>query len=206
MDNIKKISPDAPDPGIIKLAGDIIKNGGSVVFPTSCLYGLGVDAFNRDAVKSLFNIKRRSPEKPVSLMVDKKFDLTGIVQNIPDSGLLIMERFWPGKVTIVFAAKKLVSVDLTAGTGKIGIRAPAHRGAAAFVSAAGRPVTGTSANISGCGGCSDINQLDPKIAQQVDLILDAGPLIGGSGSTVVDVTVDPPKILREGSHNLMINT
>jgi L-threonylcarbamoyladenylate synthase len=109
-----------------------------------------------------------------------------------------MDRFWPGKITLVFEALPAVPECLTAGTGKIGIRQPGHPVAAALVKTFQGPVTGTSANLSGSPGCRQIADLDPQVARKLDLILDAGPLRGGSGSTVVDVTQDIPRILRVG--------
>ena len=109
-----------------------------------------------------------------------------------------MDCFWPGKVTLVFKASQTVPCHLTAGTGKIGIRLAGHPVAAALVRSLGRPITGTSANLSGESGCRRLGDLEPQLARQLDAALDAGPLKGGIGSTVVDVTGDIPRILREG--------
>jgi L-threonylcarbamoyladenylate synthase len=102
-------------------------------------------------------------------------------------------------LTLVFPAAPTVPALLTAGTGKIGIRLPSHPVARALVDAAGRPITGTSANVSGQPGCSDADFLDARIAVAADLVIDAGRLAGGAGSTVVDVTGDRPTILRRGA-------
>ena len=109
-----------------------------------------------------------------------------------------MDRFWPGRVTLVFEAAATVPNYLTAGSGKIGIRLPGHPVAAALIESLGAPLTGTSANLSGKPGCSCIDDLDPLLVQPMDAVLDAGPLKGGNGSTVVDVTGDIPRVLREG--------
>ena len=109
-----------------------------------------------------------------------------------------MNNFWPGKITLVFKALPVILPTLTAGTGKIGIRIPAHPVASRLVQRARSPITGTSANISGTPGASRISEIDPDIISGVDLILDAGPLKGGSGSTVVDVSEETLKILRKG--------
>ena len=119
--------------------------------------------------------------------------------HISAAAKIIADRFWPGKVTLVFEASARVPDYLTAGTGKIGIRLAGHPVAAALTGAIQGPVTGTSANISGCSGCHQIGDLMPEVAQQLDLILDAGPLEGGRGSTVVDVTGEVPRVLREGN-------
>jgi L-threonylcarbamoyladenylate synthase len=110
----------------------------------------------------------------------------------------LIERYWPGKVTLVFEAAKTVPDSLTGGSGKIGIRLVGHSVARKLVMAVGRPITGTSANISGRPACCTVNALDTEIIQKVDLVLDCGPLAGGRSSTVIDVTTDPPKVLRKG--------
>ena len=121
-----------------------------------------------------------------------------LVETIPPAAGAIMAAFWPGRVTLVFEARDALPDLLTAQTGKIGVRLPGHPVAAAIVKQVKGPVTGTSANISGRPGCNRLGDMDPPIVEHVDLILDAGPLKGGVGSTVVDVTDEPPRILREG--------
>jgi L-threonylcarbamoyladenylate synthase len=110
-----------------------------------------------------------------------------------------MQRFWPGRLTLVFRAAAHVSSHLTAGSGKIGLRLPMHPVAKALLQEIGAPLTGTSANLSGDAGCDAIKSLSPAIRRNVDLVLDAGKLMGKAGSTVVDVTVDPVRVLRWGA-------
>jgi len=195
---VYKIHHEDPEPEIIQRAGTIIKRGGIIVFPTRCLYGLGADAFNADAVDRVFEIKRRPSQKPILILVEHRMQLERLVSHVTPAATRIMDHFWPGGVTLVFEAGLTVLRHLTAGTGKVGIRIPGHPVAAALVSSVGRPLTGTSANISGEPGCQCIDDLKPQLASQLDVGLDAGPLKGGAGSTVVDVTGDMPRILREG--------
>ncbi|MGA8181178.1 MAG: L-threonylcarbamoyladenylate synthase [Desulfobacterales bacterium] len=183
----------------IQRAYRTIRAGGVIIFPTQFLYGLGADALNVQAVDRIFEIKKRSLRKPIPILIEQQEDLSRLVQQIPFSARSIMNAFWPGAVTIVFDAKDTLPANLTAGTHKIGIRMPHHLVALALTKAVGGPVTATSANITGDSGCSTISDISPGITGQVDLILDAGALKGGLGSTVVDVTVDPPKIIREGA-------
>ena len=197
-DKVRKVNSENPETGIISEAAHIIKHGGVVVFPTRSLYGLGADAFNARAVNRIFCIKKRPISKPILVLVEDEDQLHRLAATVPPAATAIMEKFWPGRVSIVFQAKEGLSTDLTAGTKKIGIRLPGHNIASALVSALGSPVTGTSANISGNAGCFQVDDLDKKISDSVDLILDAGPLKGGAGSTVVDVTHKMPLILREG--------
>jgi len=196
---IHKINPTNPDPDIIQEAAGVIRNGGVIVFPTRCLYGLGADAFNPAAVERIFKIKQRPAEKPILILIDDPKRLERLVTHISDAARAIMERFWPGRVTLVFDAGAEVPDTLTAGTGKIGIRLAGHPVAAALARAIQGPITGTSANLSGQPGCHQIEDLQPGVAEHLDLILDAGSLKGGRGSTVVDVTGEIPRVLREGA-------
>jgi len=169
------------------------------VFPTRNLYGLGADAFNPEAVERIFSIKQRPSLKPLLILIKHRSELGRIVRNVPPAAETIMNSFWPGSLTIIFRAKAELPLNLTANSGKIGVRLPAHPVAAALAAVASNPITGTSANISGQIGCSNISELEASIRDGVDLILDAGPLPPGIGSSVVDVTVEPFLILREGT-------
>jgi L-threonylcarbamoyladenylate synthase len=192
------VAHDNPAPEAINKAASIIRAGGVITFPTRCLYGLGADAFNTEAVRRIFKIKQRSERKPVLILINDMSQLERLVRRIPAVAVDIMRSFWPGAVTLVFEAADAIPPVLTGGSGKIGIRLPGHPVAFALVKAVAGPVTGTSANLSGEPGCSRIEDLAPQVARQLDLILNAGPLKGGSGSTVVDVTAGKPAILREG--------
>ncbi len=196
---IFRIDPLHPTYELINEAALVIKNGGGIAFPTQHLYGLGADAFNTDAVTRVFKIKRRSYDKPLLVLIDKSYDLTRLVQQVPYAATRIMERFWPGAVTIVFKAKHILPINLTAGTERIGVRMPEHPVALALTTAVQGPITATSANITGNPGCSLVSDMDPLITDKLDLIMDVGALKGGMGSTVVDVTGDSLKILRQGA-------
>ncbi|MCA1793678.1 MAG: threonylcarbamoyl-AMP synthase, partial [Desulfobacteraceae bacterium] len=133
------------------------------------------------------------------VLIRSHTDLEKIAANIPDQANMLMKTFWPGSLTLVFEAKPGICELLTAGTGKIGVRIPSHPVARALVQAAGRPITGTSANVSGSPGCSRISDMPQKLIQAADMVLDAGPLKGGTGSTVLDITCNPPLVLRQGA-------
>ncbi len=196
--NTSQTPIDMPKDNEVSRAAQIIRAGGVVLFPAKCLYGLAADALNPEAVERVFQIKQRPRTNPLLVLIHDIHDLDCLVRSVPESARALMDRFWPGDVTIVFRASHKLSTALTAGTGKIGIRMPQHPIAKALVQKAGVPITGTSANISGMEGCSSISMIDSKFLGQVDMVLNAGFLKGGSGSTVVDVTEKPPKVLREG--------
>ena len=183
---------------MIQDAAAVIRQGGVIAFPTRCLYGLGADAFNPEAVDRIFRIKQRPANNPLPILIDDPKRLERLVTHISVAAKVIAERFWPGRVTLVLDAGAQVPDYLTAGTGKIGIRLAGHPVAAALAGATQGPITGTSANVSGSPGCHQIRDLMPEVTEQLDLILDAGPLKGGRGSTVVDVTGKVPRVLREG--------
>ncbi|WP_373501803.1 L-threonylcarbamoyladenylate synthase [Desulfococcus sp.] len=197
LDVTDPASPSARE-AILEAAARI-RSGGVVVFPTRCLYGLGANALDPEAVGRVFDIKLRPQDKPILVLVHRMSDVERLARRIPACARRIMEKFWPGGVTLVFEAGPGVSPLLTAGSGRIGIRLCGHPAAKTLAEAAGAPITGTSANVSGLPACADTSKLDPRIAASVDLILDAGPLAGGVGSTVVDVTEDRPRILRDGA-------
>ena len=195
---IKRIDPQHPEPELIKEAAGVIKQGGVIVFPTRCLYGLGADAMNPVAVARVIAIKQRPANNPILLLIHSIKQLELLVEKIPPAAGAIMEAFWPGRVTLVFDARDTLPGLLTAQTGKIGVRLAWHPVAAAILRQVKGPVTGTSANLSGRPGCNRVPDMGCQITGQVDLVLDADTLQGGIGSTVVDVTEEPPRILREG--------
>ena len=198
MQRIFKVDPENPEKKLIDRASKIIKQGGLVIFPAKHLYGIAADALNPEAVKKIFDLKHRPDGNPLLILTDQQTDLKNFVKSIPLKAEILMEKFWPGDITLVFKANNTLPMVLTAKTGKIGIRMPCHPVAMSLVKSAGRPVTGTSANISGIPGCSTSRDLEPEIVQGVDMVMDAGRLKGGRGSTVVDVTVEPLKIIRKG--------
>ncbi len=192
------VDPVFPHEVVVERAADLIKKGGMVVFPAKCLYGLAVDAFNPEAVARIFKVKQRPPTNPILVLIPDVSALEQLVTEVSSAARAIMDRFWPGDVTLVFEAGPDLPYVLTASTGKIGVRLPQHPVARALVKAVGVPVTGTSANISGEKGCVRADALDIRLLQGVDMVLDAGTLKGGQGSTVVDVTQFPPRVLRRG--------
>jgi L-threonylcarbamoyladenylate synthase len=188
----------SPDPVDIRSAADILGQKGVLVFPTSGLYGLGADACCGEAVRRVFAIKRRPSHQPLLVLLSGIHDMDRVVQTVPDYAEPLL-GLWPGGITLIFRAGDRVPADLIGGTGKIGVRLPAHPVAKALVAKFGGPITGTSANLSGCAAAARVTDLDPDVRGQVDMVLDAGALAGGTGSTILDVTCWPVKVLREGA-------
>jgi L-threonylcarbamoyladenylate synthase len=198
LTKIIRIDPRRPDPQAVAAAADVIRGGGVVVIPTRHLYGLAADALNTAALARVYAIKDRPADKPLLVLVKSRADLPGLVRAIPDAAGRLMDRFWPGRLTLVFEARDLFPPALTGGSGKVGIRLPAHPVCGALLEKLPHPVTATSANLSGQPGSHTIGAVAPALQAAVDLILDAGPLPTGPGSTVVDVTRSPPRVLRAG--------
>jgi L-threonylcarbamoyladenylate synthase len=183
---------------VLNRAASIIRSGGVVGVPTESFYGLGVSVRDEKAIQRLFAIKKRKENQPVLLLIPTKSLLNQYVIRIPDIASQIMEEFWPGGLTLVFEANPALPQLLTSGTGKIGVRLSSHPVATALAQAVGAPITGTSANISGQAACSSAEAVRHSLGKSVDFILDGGETEGGKGSTVLDISADPPTILREG--------
>jgi L-threonylcarbamoyladenylate synthase len=193
------VDPRAPDPVVIGQAVSVLRRGGMVVLPTRHLYGLGVDALNPRAIARVFAVKQRPRNRPLLILVASPDDVGTYARNIDERAKALMAAFWPGRLTIVLEARPLLPTSLTGGSGRIGIRVPDHPVCCGLVRLLGRPITATSANISDQPGCHRIDDLPPDIASAAELVLDAGALEAGLGSTVVDVRPDEVRILREGT-------
>ena len=184
-------------PAITK-AANLINSGGMVAMPTESFYGLAVNPTNVKAIHRLFDVKKRRDDQPILILIPSMEHLDHYVTHVPDMARRLMDEFWPGGLTLIFEARPKLPRELTAGTGKIGVRLSSHPIATALAQAVGAPITGTSANISGQPACSTAKEVLQQLGGKVDLILDGGETAGGKGSTVLDVTLDPPVVVREG--------
>jgi len=182
----------------VSIGGETILGGGVVALPTESFYGLSVDATNTQAVEKVFTIKKRGPALPILILISSVEELTKYVMAVPQAAHKMGKRFWPGGLTMIFQSAPILSSSLTGGTGKTGIRVSSHPIAHAISRALPVPITGTSANVSGTPPCTTADQVLECLGQEVDLVLDGGSTQGKNPSTVLDVTVDPPLIVREG--------
>ena len=183
----------------IERAGEVIREGGLVAFPTETVYGLAADAFDQQAVDRVFEVKGRPANNPLPVQIASRSDLPKLVSVTPPIAERLMDRFWPGPLTLVFSACTEVSELVTAGTGKVGIRMPDHPVALALIEAGGTPIVAPSANVSGEPPPTTAQEVLEYLDGKIELILDAGPTRLKVSSTVVDLTESPPRILREGS-------
>ncbi|HWQ68778.1 MAG TPA: L-threonylcarbamoyladenylate synthase [Patescibacteria group bacterium] len=192
------VTPQSPSPSAVAQAASVLRRGGLVAFPTDTLYALGADASNPLAVKRVFEAKGRSLINPIPLLVADLTMAIQLVGELPEAAVRLAERWWPGPLTLVVTAPRTVCALLTAGTGRIGLRVPDSAVARALIRQFGGPVTGTSANRSGQKDPMNADEVLHQLGDQVNLVLDGGPVAGGSPSTVVDVTTNPPVIMRQG--------
>jgi L-threonylcarbamoyladenylate synthase len=199
MPEILKPDTDNSEKKVLSRAAEILAGGGIIAYPTETFYGLGVDATNEKAIEKIFAVKGRDLKNPISLIIGKPDDIYPLVKNVPETAKILMAAFWPGALTIVFQASDKISPLLTAGSGKIGLRISSHPIALKIVQKLKKPLTATSANLSGTPECSLASEVIKHIGDKIDAILDWGETQGGKASTIIDVTCDPPVILREGT-------
>ncbi|HEY3297320.1 MAG TPA: L-threonylcarbamoyladenylate synthase, partial [Armatimonadota bacterium] len=145
-----KVDPINPDKHIIEAAGRIIREGGLVAFPTETVYGLAADAFNVNAIARIFEVKGRPENKPLPVQIATLDQIALLASNVTPEAARLMDRYFPGPLTVVVAASSSVPDAVTAGTGTIGVRMPDHPVALALIRAAGTPIVAPSANTSGC--------------------------------------------------------
>ncbi len=187
------------DPEGIKKAREIILNGGIIAFPTETFYGLAADAFNEQALRRIFEIKGREEIKPLLLLLAEVSWIAPLVKRIPPLAQKLMDKFWPGPLTLVFAAQMHLSPLITGNTGKVGLRISSNSLTQKLVQTIGKPITGTSANLSGKPSPSTAEEVINTLGNKVEAILDGGKTAGGLGSTVLDISGPSPLIIREGA-------
>jgi len=187
---IAKINPLKPEEKIIKEAAEVLAKGGLVIIPTETVYGIAANSLNRDAVKRLCEIKQRPSDKPFSLHVDDKEKLEEVARAIPIGAYKLMHKFWPGPLTMILKSK-------TEGT--VGVRLPDDEVARKVIAYAQVPVICPSANISGERPPVDFSEAIKDLKGLVDFAIDAGETKLKCESSIVDLTSEPAKIVREGA-------
>lgn len=193
-----RIDAAAPAPEALGDGGAVVRGGGLVAFPTESFYGLGADATARAAVERVFHVKGRPASRPLLVLVDSVSMAERLAVDIPPGARELMARHWPGPLTLVLRATPALPPALTAGTGTVGLRMPGHPVALGLVTAARCPVTAPSANPSDSPPAITAEQARAYFDGVIELILDGGATAGGTGSTVADCTVWPPRVLRRG--------
>jgi len=175
----------------------VLRNGGVIAFPTESFYGLGADPFNEAAVKRIFEIKAREGTKPILLLIGSREKVVELTEEVTPQAAFLMERFWPGPLTLVLKASKGISPLIHCGTKKVGLRLSPHPVALSLARSLGA-ITGTSCNLSGQKGLITAQEVKAQMGNKVDLILDWEIPCAGIPSTVLDVSENRLKVLREG--------
>jgi L-threonylcarbamoyladenylate synthase len=176
----------------------LLTSGGVIAFPTDTAYGLGADPFNEAALERIFEIKGRPESKPLLLLVDSVAMAECVTTRLPANFYAVVQKFWPGPLTVIVPSATSIPDKLTAGTGTVGIRWPVASFATALIQRFGKPITATSANRTGLPGTVTAQEVQSQLDASVDALIDGGLLSARSGSTLLDLTVDPPVMLREG--------
>ena len=189
---------ETPDPAALSRAGEIIKNGGLVAFPTETVYGLGGDALNPESSRKIYAAKGRPSDNPLIVHIARMEDLPLLVKEIPIKAKLLADAFWPGPLTMIFKKSDRVPSETTGGLDTVAVRYPSHKVAQAFISASGGYVAAPSANLSGKPSPTKAKYVREDMDGRIEMIIDGGDIRIGLESTIVDMTGEVPMILRPG--------
>ena len=196
---VEKIEKTQMNMDIINAAGQILKQGGLVAFPTETVYGLGANALDEEAARKTYAAKGRPSDNPMIVHIASLEDLYPITKKVPEKAVVLAEKFWPGPLTMIFEKSELVPHGTTGGLETVAVRMPDNEVALALIRAGGGYVSGPSANKSGRPSPTMARHVLDDLEGRIDMILDGGPVHIGVESTIVDMTVEPPMILRPGA-------
>ena len=193
------VDASRPAPAALEAAARVLRAGGLVAFPTETFYGLGAYALDEAAVARVFRAKGRPGDKPLLVLVDSLAMVERVAREVSVRARGLMDRYWPGPLTLVLPARADLPTALTAGTGTIGVRLSGHPVARALVAALGAPVTAPSANPHGKATPQTPDEVLAGLGSRVDLLLDGGSTPGGPPSTMLDLTRASAVLLRAGA-------
>lgn len=196
---IERVDPQRPEADILARAGEALRRGFLVVYPTETFYGLACDPRQAEAVERIFAAKGRPDRMALPLIAAERDAVQTCTRAVPEAAHRLMDAFWPGPLTIVLPASEDLPQLLLGGGRTVGVRVSSHPVASGLERASGGPIVATSANRSGGPPPSTAREAEEALGELVTLILDGGPAAGGSASTVVDLTVDPPRLIRSGA-------
>ncbi|MBQ6575960.1 MAG: threonylcarbamoyl-AMP synthase [Lachnospiraceae bacterium] len=197
----EKVDPLYPDMKVIEKAGEIIKSGGLVAFPTETVYGLGGDALDESASAKIYEAKGRPSDNPLIVHIAGFEDIYKIAEDGPEEAKVLAKMFWPGPLTMILKKSPSVPKRTTGGLDTVAVRFPSHPVAQKFIAAAGGYIAAPSANISGRPSPTNGSHVLSDMNGRIDMIIDAGPCDIGLESTIIDLTVRPCMMLRPGYVN-----
>lgn len=195
---IKKIEEDNLTEEAFAEAGNILRNGGLVAFPTETVYGLGADALNSQAAAKIYAAKGRPSDNPLIVHIAEKEDLKRLTNEIPPKAEILMDAFWPGPLTMIFHKKAEVPDGTTGGLSTVAVRMPSHKTARYLIRSSRVLIAAPSANLSGRPSPTTAEHVRQDMQGRIDMLIDGGRVGIGIESTIVDMTVNPPMILRPG--------
>ena len=195
---IVRLGEGEKDEESLRMAGEILKRGGLVAFPTETVYGLGGDALNPDSSRKIYAAKGRPSDNPLIVHVYRTEDLWRVAGTVPEAALRLAEAFWPGPLTMILPKSELVPKETTGGLDTVAVRLPSHPAARKMIEYAGGFVAAPSANLSGRPSPTQAKYVIEDMQGRIEMILDDGEVGIGLESTIVDLTVNPPQILRPG--------
>ena len=184
---------------VLETAGEILKSGGLVAFPTETVYGLGADGLNEDASKKIYAAKGRPSDNPLIIHITNMDALEKIVKEVPEVARIVAEKYWPGPLTMIFKKADCVPYGTTGGLDTVAVRMPVHEVARAVIDAGGGYIAAPSANTSGRPSPTTADHVKEDLSGKIEMIVDGGPVDIGVESSILDVTVEPPMILRPGA-------
>lgn len=182
----------------LRLAGDILMRGGLVAFPTETVYGLGGDALNRESSRKIYEAKGRPSDNPLIVHICKWEDIYAIAEKVTPEAEKIAKAFWPGPLTMILPKSDMVPYETTGGLDTVAVRMPSHPVARKLIEYAGGYVAAPSANLSGKPSPTQARYVKEDMDGRIDMIVDGGQVGIGLESTIIDLTVKPPQILRPG--------
>lgn len=198
MTQVIQANPEHPQVEAIERAARVIRGGGLVAFPTETVYGLGADAMNEQAIEKIFKAKGRPADNPLIVHVSHPSDVERVARDVSERAWRLIERFWPGPLTVVLKRRSEIARAVSAGLDTVAVRMPDNRIAIELIRKAGTPVAAPSANRSGSPSPTSAAHVLSDLDGQIDLILDGGMTRIGIESTVIDITGERPVILRPG--------
>jgi tRNA threonylcarbamoyl adenosine modification protein (Sua5/YciO/YrdC/YwlC family) len=196
---VLKISSEAPERHVIEYAAGFIKRGQVIAIPTDTFYGLSVDPFNLSAIERVFQVKGRPENRALPILVNSIEQAITLLRDVPEPFLILAQKFWPGALTLVVEATHRLPRKVTGNKGCVALRWADSRIATALIGAVEGPITGTSANLSGCPSCTNAAQIVEQLGGRLPLILDAGDTGGVLASTIVRIEGNDWIIAREGA-------
>jgi L-threonylcarbamoyladenylate synthase len=195
---VLKVNPQKPETEKIRVAAEFIKKGGLVAFPTETVYGLGADALNPQAVLALFTAKKRPLDNPPIVHVENVGGVCKLVKTVPPKAELLMKKFWPGPLTLVLERSEAVPDVTVAGLSTVAVRMPKNNVALALIKESHRPIAAPSANLATKPSPTTAQHVFDDLDGRIDAILDGGSTCIGLESTVLDLSISPPMVLRPG--------